>query len=92
MNEILRHLMGQDTLFQGGEVLRDTLICYQEEELTSIAPKLSELGRLVDISRVCVSLMISLSETQASLVQPWGSLPYDFFLPFHRLTSLERSR
>eukprot|EP00047_Mylnosiga_fluctuans_P004739 m.236284 g.236284 ORF g.236284 m.236284 type:complete len:948 (-) comp12952_c0_seq1:298-3141(-) len=40
-----------DTLFQGGEVLKDCLVCYQQEELTSTAPKMSDLERLADNSR-----------------------------------------
>ncbi len=44
----------QDSLFQGGEVLRAALICYQQDELTAVAPSLEDLERNTALSRVGV--------------------------------------
>ena len=42
----------QDSMFQGGDAVREALVCYQQDELNNIKPTIESLGRLVGATRV----------------------------------------
>ncbi len=71
------HAHAKDSLFQGGDVLRDALLAYQQDELANLGPTMESLARQTESTRVRC--------TQSSFSPPLVPPPSHVILSLHFL-------